>query len=215
MMTVPICDSFASWFVEGHSCYVELDISEVIMNKKVVPVEESPRPDISIQVYDHSSKDPVSIHLIDNRRVVYVDSRGDFDESEIKYILKLDVPHITRKEEDFRYQHDLQYVMDIKDATSLIGEINNTSSRTNNKQKMNAEFTKRKGCKKKRSHGRIRDDDSLSMKINIPRSVFRESNNTEDVIEVIAGWACGYESVKLTHPVIFLPSASSTHESEL
>ncbi len=200
-------NGYASWFVErSSSCWVALrDPSEVIMNNKIVPYEQSSTPNVKVELYEKDSGTLMDLQNVDGKNTIYIDDftkQSDFGQDEKwsqTYIVKLN--YDAHREE----LHDLQYVMDIKVFPEL--DDDQLDKLDGSETRIQAEFTSGiTGCHNYRASGRG-NDDGLELKITIPSSVFQlnEANIADHKADVVAGYACGHEAVVLTQSIIFKP----------
>ena len=226
--------SFSSWFISPRSCWVDLrDTEEIIMNNEITPVTESIHgDDVNIEVFQRSKDglqlNPVEVLVVDigrdlgKKRIVYLDNdvtqgevcpsgNGSNDEEDMSfdYVLKLKI------NEDAKL-FDLQYVMDAKIFPENDEEKDVDSNRNERHQDilMKAEFIERSGCNGMRGYGK-KGDDGLALQIKMPSSYFAFSNIHEHGVEIIAGWACGHETVTLTNAIEFRPRKSDICSSSL
>lgn len=226
-------EPFSSWFISPQSCWVDLRDTkeEVIMNNLIVPVNESSYADhVQIEVfevYDSTTDSEVSekvLHPVNvvveqsGKRVVYIDilqhgeectqirSSSMEDEAEvitIEYVLKLNV-----KEEARLY--DLQYVMDAKllpesekDDDNVDGKNDYDEESKFQPPKIKAHFNHRSGCNNLRGYGK-EGDNGLALKIQVPSSIYDYPDLVDsNMVDVVAGWACGHEAVTLTYNIEF------------
>jgi hypothetical protein len=192
------------------SCWLDIrdTESEVIMNNLIQSAEKSPHGnDVSIELYDAETMTPIEIKNVGDKRIVYVEDftkNGGVEKATMKFVLKLNV-------KDDPELGDLQYVMDAKVLPELdeeaLDKLDGTEAR------MTAEFPRKSGCRKLRSHGR-KGDNGLELKVGIPASVFLLDNVHEHAVDVVAGWACGHEAVTLTQPIEFRPLVQSETDRE-
>jgi hypothetical protein len=231
-------EPFSSWFISPQSCWVDLRDTkeEVIMNNFIVPVNESSHADdVQIEVFEvYDSADskgseetlrPVDIIVEQSgKRVVYIDnlqhgkeckqrssiSMEDDDEKiTIEYVLKLNV-----KEEAKLY--DLQYVMDAKSLPESEEEDDNTDVEIDNDEESHlqpqiiAQFNRRNGCDNMRGYGK-EGDNGLTLKIQVPSSIYDNPDLIDsNIVDVVAGWACGHEAVTLTYNIEFRPRINNS-----
>lgn len=196
------CDGFASMFVGSSSaCWTELrdTESEIIMNNLIKPVSESPHgDDVSIELYDETTMNPIEIKKVGDKRIVYIEDFTKHSPSEkivLSFLLKLNV-------KDNPALGDLQYIMDAQVFPEL--DEDEVDKLDGSEARMTAEFTRNRGCRNMRAYGR-KGDKGLSFHIEIPASVFALSDIKEHSVDVVAGWACGHEAVTLTESIEFRP----------
>lgn len=205
------CDGFASMFVDQKaSCWLDIrdTESEVIMNNLIQSPDKSPHGnDVSIELYDAEAMKPIEIKNVGDKRIVYIEDftkNTGVEKAMMRFVLKLNV-------KDHPDLGDLQYVMDAKVLPELdeeaLDKLDGTEAR------MTAEFPRKSGCRKLRSHGR-KGDSGLEFKVGIPASVFSLDNVHEHAVDVVAGWACGHEAVTLTQPIEFRPLIQSETDKE-
>ncbi len=181
------------------SCWVDIrdTETEIIMNNHITPYTDSPHgKDVSIELYDKSTMKQIEIKKDNDGKnnIVYIE---DFRESGadsvvLPFQLKL---HVVDNPE----LGDLQYVMDAKVFPEMDDEEEGGGV-----PRMKAEFTHSHGCDKSRANGR-KGDNGLTVNVSIPASIFSLSNVKDQAVDVVAGWACGHEAVKLTESIQFRP----------
>jgi hypothetical protein len=232
--------SFASWFMAA--CLTDLwDPSEAMMGHHIVPFDESPYKDVvHLQVYDPHTKEEIPIEsttckdcgplvsIEDGKKVIELRKRS-FEQLEdgsarYKFLIKFVV--------DSTELNDLQYVIDSKTIiTSLRDEGDDDAVDEDeiiDEGKILVEAIPRfprknkNGCNARRAYGKI-EDPGLQFEVIIPAPALHKlRHDGPDIgIQMLGGWACGREAVKLTEPLYFILSskdgetASTEKDNEL
>jgi len=194
---------FASWLVERRvACYLNLrDPTEVIMGFEIVPYSNMSRKDVLLRVWNTETGEEIKLQNIDGGKhdIIYVSSangemKAPKESFNVEYTIQLIVPPDL---------NDLQYVMDIDNLPLSDSE---DGERETHDQAIEAEFTSAsRGCQNKRAHGK-KGDNGLGINIVVRPLILSQSSNPDEfAVNVVSGWALGYEAVKLTHSITFLP----------
>ena len=216
--------SFASWFMTA--CLTDLwDPSEVMMGHHIVPFDESPHKDaVHLQVYDPDTKEEIPIEsasckdcdplvsIGDRKNVIELRKRS-FEQLEdgsarYKFLIKFVV--------DSTELNDLQYVIDSKTIISSLHDEGDDDAVDEDEiideGKILVEaiprFPRKNGCNARRGYGKI-EDPGLQFEVIIPAPALDKlRHDGADIgIQMVGGWACGREAVKLTEPLYFILSS--------
>ena len=170
-------DGFAAWLTEGAHCYTDLEPPEIIMNAAVVPYEKSSHKGIKLQVYSVGGDGKEGMLMVPTKmsNEMFYELEGP----QAEYVLKLHIPP-----EDLSALGDLQYVVDVSPSSPATFRGPNV------------------GCDRRRSHGRLKDEAGVRLKIDFDGEAADEVDAADEVV-VWAGWATGHEAVQLTDAVVF------------
>ena len=170
-------DGFAAWLTEGAHCYTDLEPPEIIMNAAVVPYEKSSHKGIKLQVYSVGGDGKEGMLMVPTKmsNEMFYELEGP----QAEYVLKLHIPP-----EDLSALGDLQYVVDVSPSSPATFRGPNV------------------GCDRRRSHGRLKDEAGVRLKIDFDGEAADEVDAADEVV-VWAGWATGHEAVQLTEAVVF------------
>jgi len=215
--------TFASWFMAA--CLTDLwDPSEIIMGHHIVPFNESThKDDVYLQVFDLDNDEVIPILSSDNsngssnlvgigggKKVIDLRKRSfvELEDGSTRYRFFLKVTI-----DSSLHLKDLQYVIDSKVITNSLHEKgdhdvepsldgNNVISKGNVSSDAIPRFLNRKnGCKGRRGYG-VMEDSGLKFELTIPR--FHHDKADNKGVQILGGWACGREAVKLTEPLYFI-----------
>jgi len=201
------------------------------MGHHIVPFDESPHKDVvNLQVYDPDTKEEIPIEsssckdcgplvsVGEGKKVIELRKRS-FEQLEdgsarYKFLIKFVVDSIEL--------NDLQYVIDSKTITILHDEGNDDAvdeqilldDEIIDEGKILVEaiprFPQKNGCNARRGYGTI-EDPGLQFEVIIPAPALDKLRRDEaDIgIQMLGGWACGREAVKLTEPLYFILSSKN------
>ena len=237
--------TFASWFMAA--CLTDLwDPSEVMMGHYIIPFNESPHKDaVNLQVFDPDTMEEIPIESYDNlnasdsnivgivggdKKVIDLRKRSFVEledgSTSYRFLLKFTA-------ESSLQLKDLQYVIDSKVIANSFHEEEYHDVEPNllddgiiGKDNVSIDAIPRfsaykNGCDGRRGYG-IAEDSGLKFEVTIPSSSLIKFRREKAVIgvQIVGGWACGREAVKLTEPLYFILSgdndeASSSLEDEI
>ena len=181
------CSGFAAEMVERSSmCWTKLSTESVVMNYLMVAESKSRNRNVKLIITRNA----------DEKRLEPKSEEGDYYTYEIPsttsttndlyaYTVKLDVTPSSALP-------DLQYVMDFDEGGEFSDENYNV------------------GCEKRRAHGR-HNDDGTSFKLT--KSL--NSDNSNDYVELRAGWATEHEAVTLVKSIRFYYKSSKQNTNQL
>ena len=188
--------SFAAWM----KCYHELEPEEVIMNHYIVPAENVDKTHVQIRVMeDENSRllpmtrendyDIIMYEYDDNTSSSHKDDDDEILKTKRKYVFQIGID--IDNDEELR---DIQFVVDIltEEGARFVKKNDHTKSNSPTPSYPRSKKTPLIQCKGKRGVGKHRDT-----RITI------EIDDTVPEVEIVAGWACEREAVKLTKRVIF------------
>ena len=227
---------------------IHIQVFENSSSTSPVEVVEVEEPVVVVEDDLEDDEEEEEVITMVKRFVVYIDYPGDIDDLnnkgnddlvEFEYLLKLHVDKDPVLE-------DLQYAMDAKiypeeeddedddeyddDGIDVEVEFDFEDDDNISTSEIRVEFTRRSGCYSNlRAHGK-RGDDGVTMKIQVPSSIFRHiavndsfcSNDgdgddhqkqkqqiqqlqQQHRVDVVAGWARNHEAVTLTNSIEFRP----------